>query len=90
MLDQFADKELIADYARQHTATLVAQGVVAGKETGVDPQGSLTRAEMAVLLHKIITYTPIEDVPTDPAEPEEEDPREKRLPPFVRRMLGRK
>ena len=24
------------------------------------------------------------------AEPEEEDPREKRLPPFVRRMLGRK
>ena len=71
VLDQFADKELIADYARQHTATLVAQGVVAGKETGVDPQGSLTRAEMAVLLHKIITYTPIEDVPTDPAEPEE-------------------
>ena len=69
VLDQFADKDLIADYAKQHTATLVAQGVVAGKETGIDPQGSLTRAEMAVLLYKIITYTPIEDVPTDPQEP---------------------
>ena len=75
VLDQFADKDLIADYAKQHTATLVAQGVVAGKDTGIDPRGSLTRAEMAVLLYKVITYTPIEDVPTDPGTTEPEDPQ---------------
>lgn len=81
VLDQFADKDLIADYAKGHTATLVAQGVVSGKGDGIDPRGNLTRAEMAVLLHKLITYTPILDVPTDPVEPEQPtDPVEPGLP----------
>lgn len=81
VLDQFADKDLIADYAKGHTATLVAQGVVSGKGDGIDPKGNLTRAEMAVLLHKLITYTPILDVPTDPVEPEQPtDPVEPGLP----------
>ena len=70
VLDQFADKDQIADYAKGHTATLVAQGVVSGKGTGIDPKGNLTRAEMAALLYKLITYTPILDLPTDPVEPE--------------------
>ena len=64
VLDQFADRDRIAGYAQQPTATLVAQGVVAGRGEGVAPQGSLTRAEMAVLLYKVITYEPILDVPT--------------------------
>ncbi len=61
VLDQFADKDKIAGYARPHTATLVAQGVVSGKGDGVDPKGTLTRAEMAVLIYKLLTYTPDED-----------------------------
>ena len=69
VLDAFPDKDQIADYAKGYTATLVAQGVVGGKNSGIDPKGSLTRAEMAVLLAKIMTYTPIQDVPTDPTEP---------------------
>jgi len=44
--------------------------VVSGKGDGIDPRGNLTRAEMAALLYKLITYTPILDVPTDPVEPE--------------------
>ncbi len=70
MLDQFADRDSIADYAKGHTATLVAQGVVSGRGDGVAPQGQLTRAEMAALLCKLMTYTPIQDVPVDPVEPE--------------------
>ena len=69
VLDAFSDKEQIADYAKGHTATLVAQGVVSGKGTGIDPKGNLTRAEMAALLYKLMTYTPITDVPTDPVTP---------------------
>jgi exopolysaccharide biosynthesis protein len=71
VLDAFSDKDQIADYAKGHTATLVAQGIVSGKGTGVDPKGNLTRAEMAALLYQIMTYTPITDVPTDPVEPEQ-------------------
>lgn len=61
VLDQFADKDLIADYAKGHIATLVSQGLVSGKGANVDPRGSLTRAEMAALLYKIMTYTPVTD-----------------------------
>ena len=71
VLDAFSDKEQIADYAKGHTATLVAQGVVSGKGTGIDPKGNLTRAEMAALLYKLMTYTPITDVPTDPMTPDQ-------------------
>ena len=89
VLDQFSDKDQIADYAKGHTATLVAQGIVSGKGTGVDPKGNLTRAEMAALIYQIMTYTPITDVPTDPepeqpVEPEQptepEEPGQSELP----------
>ena len=69
VLDQFSDKDQIADYAKGHTATLVAQGVVSGKGSGIDPRGNLTRAEMAALLYKLITYTPITDLPAEPVDP---------------------
>ena len=58
MLDQFADRDLIAGYALGHTATLVEQGLVGGKGDGIDPRGNLTRAEMAVILYNAITFTP--------------------------------
>ena len=71
VLEQFADRHLIADYAKGHTATLVAQGVVSGKGTGIDPKGNLTRAEMAALLYKLITYTPITESPEAPKQPQD-------------------
>lgn len=69
VLDTFPDKDQIAAYAKGYAATLVAQGIVAGGDSGIDPKGTLTRAQMAVMLVKIMTYTPITDVPTDPVTP---------------------
>lgn len=86
VLDQFADKHLIADYAKGHTATLVEQGVVSGKGTGIDPRGNLTRAEMAALLYKLITYTPVvpePEQPEIPVEPEAPDQPETPVEPEV-------
>ena len=68
VLNQFSDRERIASYAQSHTATLVAQGIVSGKGDGVDPQGLLTRAEMAAILYKAITFTPITETPADPSQ----------------------
>ena len=72
-LAPFADKDTIADYAKPHAATLVAQGVVSGSGSGINPKGSLTRVEMAALLYKISTYTPVTEYPglePDPEAPE--------------------
>ena len=78
VLDQFADRDLIAGYALGHTATLVEQGLVGGKGDGIDPRGNLTRAEMAVILYNAITFTPAQ--PEEPVDPEEpvspDDPAE--------------
>ncbi len=71
ILDQFADKDLIADYAKGHTATLVSQELVSGRGDRVDPRGNLTRAEMAAILYKLITFTPTGPEPTQPERPAE-------------------
>ena len=68
ILDQFSDRDMIANYAQGHTATLVEQGLVSGKGDRVDPQGLLTRAEMAAILYKLITFTPAE--PENPEQPD--------------------
>lgn len=67
VLDQFSDRDQIADYAKVHTATLVSQGVISGKGDGIDPKGNLTRAEMAAILYKAITFTPT-DPSVDPSQ----------------------
>lgn len=71
VLDQFPDKDLISTYARNATATMVAQKLVSGGTGGIGPQRTLSRAEMAALLRSLLEHTPITDVPTDPAEPTE-------------------
>lgn len=65
VLDQFPDKDLIADYAKPHIAAMVSLGLASGSGSGINPQGNLTRAEMAVLLYRLRTY----DQPTQPEEP---------------------
>ena len=64
-LDQFADRDQIADFAWTATATLVEQKLVLGDGSSINPKGTLTRAEMAVLLRRVLEHTPIA---TDPGK----------------------
>ena len=54
LLDSFADGASVAEWARSATATLIANGVVEGSESGLNPAGSLTRAEMAKMLASVV------------------------------------
>ena len=52
---QFSDAEQISGYAREAVAAMVSEKYLNGYETGeFKPQGSATRAETAVFLHKIL------------------------------------
>lgn len=50
LLDNYADGQAVAGWARASAATLISLGVVEGSDSGLNPAGSLTRAEMAKLL----------------------------------------
>ena len=54
LLDSFADGVSVAEWARSATATLITNGVVEGSESGLNPTGSLTRAEMAKMLASVV------------------------------------
>ena len=80
VLDQFADKQNVSEYAQTAAATLVSQGLASGSAGNLDPRGTLTRAQMASLLSRVLEHTPIPaqpttptnpDTPTDPATPEQ-------------------
>lgn len=77
VLNQFRDREEIADWAAPFAATLVAYGMVGGSDGSLNPKGSLSRAEMAALLYKLGHYDPSVVIPAEmdrleePGEPEE-------------------
>ncbi len=71
ILDQFADRDQIAEYAQPHMAALVSQGLASGAGGVLNPKGSLTRAEMAALLYRLLTYTDPETDAQPETEPEE-------------------
>ena len=54
VLDQFADQAQISGYARQSLTVLVSLGILNGTGEGINPQGILTRAEMAALLYRLL------------------------------------
>lgn len=55
-LEGFQDREQASEYAVPALAALVRAGILSGGDTGhLDPTGSLTRAEMAVILHRVLT-----------------------------------
>lgn len=57
VLDHFRDAEKISDYARTPMAWAVGNGIVSGNTTTtLAPKGTATRAEIASILMRFITY----------------------------------
>jgi len=52
-LSRFSDASLVSDYARDSAAALVSAGIVNGTGSKLNPQGTLTRAEAAVILYRL-------------------------------------
>lgn len=71
VLSSFTDGGELAAWSSQHIANLVACGLVGGSAGRLDPSGSLSRAQMAVLLHKLGTYDPAAVTPVVPQVPQE-------------------
>ena len=55
VLAQFADSALVAEYAREAAASLVSAELIAGSNGKLNPLGLATRAEVAVLLDRILS-----------------------------------
>lgn len=54
VLDQFADKASISDYAQTAMASMVTAGIIQGSDGGVNPLGNATRAEVAVMCNRLV------------------------------------
>ncbi|NOU63853.1 hypothetical protein GC096_07425 [Paenibacillus sp. LMG 31461] len=50
----YTDASDISDYAKGSIAALTAEGFVQGDETGIHPKQELSRAQAAVLIHRIV------------------------------------
>ena len=50
------DFESVSDYAKEAVSALVANGLVNGKNGLIDPKAYTTRAEVAVLIKRILDY----------------------------------
>lgn len=55
-LSRFSDSAAVADYAREALAWAVSAGLLQGRSDGtLDPSGSATRAQTAVILQRLET-----------------------------------
>ena len=55
-LNRFSDGGSTSSYAQDSVAALAQAGIIQGDNNGrLNPKGSLTRAEMAVILHRVLT-----------------------------------
>lgn len=55
-LAAYSDNGQISDYARSAVETMVSLGIVTGNDAGqLMPRSAITRAEMAVILHRVLT-----------------------------------
>ncbi|MBQ4315950.1 MAG: S-layer homology domain-containing protein, partial [Oscillospiraceae bacterium] len=57
VLSQYHDFTTVADYAREAVSALIGAGLVNGKNGLIEPTDFTTRAEVAVLLRRILEYT---------------------------------
>jgi hypothetical protein len=55
VLAPFADNANVSDYARDSAAALIQSGIIKGDGNGINPLGNTTRAETAVVVHRILT-----------------------------------
>ncbi|MGN0458442.1 MAG: S-layer homology domain-containing protein [Eubacterium sp.] len=53
VLDAFADKDNISDYAAAPMASMVKAGIIQGSDGNVSPKGNATRAEVAVMCARL-------------------------------------
>jgi len=51
----FSDAASVSGYARDAVATLVKAGVIQGSNNRLNPKNTMSRAEMAVALHRLLT-----------------------------------
>lgn len=54
VLDEFSDKDSIADYAESAMVSMVKSGIIKGSDGMVNPQGNATRAEVAVMCSRLL------------------------------------
>jgi endo-1,4-beta-xylanase len=54
---EYADFDDVADYAKEAVSALITAGLVNGKNGKIAPTDYTTRAEVAVLLGRILDYT---------------------------------
>ncbi len=62
VLSQYPDFDTVAPYARDAVSTLIGAGLVNGKNILIAPNDYTTRAEVAVLIKRILDHTNKEDV----------------------------
>jgi hypothetical protein len=55
VIEGYVDFRIISDYAVESIAILVSEGIIQGSGNRLNPLHNLTRAEAAVLLHRIYT-----------------------------------
>ncbi len=53
---EVSDLDAVSDYAKEAVSALMASGIVNGKNGKVDPMANATRAEVAVMLERILAY----------------------------------
>ena len=52
----FKDYSSVASYAKTAISDLIGHGIVIGNNGKINPKSNITRAEMAVILHRVLTY----------------------------------
>lgn len=78
---EFRDYSKISSWARSSLEAMVEAGMIAGDGTNVNPRGNATRAEVATILNRVLSYeeTMIPEPPAEtepPTEPEPTGPME--------------
>jgi len=53
-LSGFKDRKKVSDYAYHSVATLVRAGIIQGSNSNLNPKSFISRAEMAVILYKVL------------------------------------